>query len=67
MSLTHSAVSHGDGSARALLHQIHHLPEELAGIGGAGAVQLKRLSRDAGGAEGDEGDEDDEKSRHGEN
>ena len=63
-SLTDSTVGHGDGSAGALLHQIHHLPEELAGIGGAGAVKLKRLSRDAGGAEGAEDDEDEEKSRH---
>ena len=32
---TDSAVGHGDRRARALLHQIHHLPEELAGVGGA--------------------------------
>ena len=56
MSLTHSAVSHGDGSARALLHQIHDLPEELAGNGGARAVQLKRLSRNT--RDNDEGEAD---------
>ena len=50
---TDGAVGHGDGRARALLHQVHDLPEELAGVGGPRAVQLVVLRRNAGGGDAD--------------
>lgn len=51
-SPTDSPIRHGDRGARTLLHQIHHLPEKLAGVGGAGTVHLERLRRNAGGSQG---------------
>ena len=62
MARTDTAVGQLDGIRSALLEDVHHLPEELLGVGGAGAVELKDISgrsveqlrRGAGGGEGHE-------------
>ena len=59
---TDTTVGELDGISGALLEDVHHLPEEPLGVGGAGAVELKdfigldvgKLRRGAGGGEGHE-------------
>ena len=48
---TDSTVGHGDGLARSFLHQVHELPEELAGVGSAGAVKLVLRGNAGGGGQ----------------
>ena len=56
---TDTTVGELDGISGALLEDVHHLPEEPLGVGGAGAVELKdfigldvgKLRRGAGGGE----------------